>query len=61
MGVPGSESSILGGAAGQSSGASAFYSYQIENSLRMEAGSAMYLSRTLGTATNRDIVQLACG
>ena len=59
MGVPGSESSILGGAAGQSSGASGFYSYQIEHSLRMEAGSAMYLSRTLGTATNRDIVTIS--
>ena len=53
MGVPGSESSILGGAAGQS-GASSFYDYNIENSIYMSAGTAQYLSRTLGTATNRD-------
>ena len=56
MGVPGSESSILGGAAGQSGGAAqtGVYNYQIENSLRMDGGSAMYLSRTFGTATSRD-------
>ena len=55
MGVPGSESSILGGAAGQSGAAqTGVYNYQIENSLRMDAGSVMYLSRTFGTATSRD-------
>ena len=32
MGVPGSESSVLGGAAGQSGAGSGFYDYQIENS-----------------------------
>ena len=36
-------------------GASAgFYDHQIEQSISMDAGSVMYLSRTLGTATNRD-------
>ena len=36
MGVPGSESSVLGGAAGQSGAGSGFYDYQIENSLRFD-------------------------
>jgi hypothetical protein len=54
MGVPGSESSILGGAAGQSGAGSGFYPYQIENSIYMQAGTAQYLSRTFGTATSRD-------
>jgi len=58
MGVPGSESSILGGAAGQSS-SSSFYPHQIENSLYMSAGTAQYLSKTLGTATNRDKVTIS--
>ena len=35
-------------------GAGGFYSHQIDQSISMDAGSAMYLSRTLGTATNRD-------
>ena len=39
MGVPGSESSILGGAAGQSGGASSFYDYQISQSLRIDSQS----------------------
>jgi len=39
-------------------GAANFYEYQIEQSLRMEAGSAMYLSRTLGTASDRDKVTI---
>ena len=54
MGVPGSESSVLGGAAGQSSGGGAFYDYQINQSMFHNAGTAMYLSRTFGTATSRD-------
>ena len=43
MGVPGSESSILGGAAGQS-GSSGFYDYQIEYSLRIDRADTSYLS-----------------
>ena len=40
MGVPGSESSIIAGAAGQSGGAAAnFYDYQISQSLRIDSTS----------------------
>ena len=42
-----------------SAAAGEFYSFQIEKSLRMEAGSEMYLDRTLGTATNRDKVTIS--
>ena len=42
-----------------STGAAGFYTYQIENSLRMDAGSEMYLSRTLGTASDRDKVTIS--
>ena len=60
MGVPGSESSVLGGAAGQSGAASGFYDYQIENSCRFDAADDSGLqwggagSYTLGTPTNSD-------
>ena len=42
-----------------SAAAGEFYSFQIEKSLRMEAGSEMYLDRTLGTATNPDKVTIS--
>lgn len=51
-------SAVRAGAAGQS-GASSFYDYNIENSIYMSAGTAQYLSRTLGTATNRDKVTIS--
>ena len=58
MGVPGSESSILGGAAGQS-GSSGFYDYQIEYSARFDAADTSYMHHTRGTPTNNDKVTIS--
>ena len=49
--MPFSKDLLIGASGNQ--GAAGFYEYQIEQSLRMDAGSAMYLNRTLGTATSR--------
>jgi len=54
MGVPGTESSVLGGAAGQSSGGGAFYDYQIEYSARFDAADTSYMKHDRGSPTNSD-------
>ena len=44
---------ILAGSSGQGGGASAFYDYQIEQSIRMEANNSDHLRRTPSSAGNR--------
>ena len=52
MGVPGSESSVLGGAAGQS-GSSGFYDYQIEYSARFDRDDQSYLTQDFGSISGQ--------
>ena len=40
------------------SGAAGFYDHQIEQSARFDSASTSYLSRTLGTPSNNDIVTI---
>jgi hypothetical protein len=50
---------LAGAAAAATSGAAGFYSHQIEQSCRFDSASTSYLSRTLGTPSNNDIVTIS--